>query len=280
MAENDVFERSLAGAFLRLADDVPRAVDAAAVAHRVALEHPRSRARGLPWRVAVPRRAWALLLLTGLLATLLAGALLVGSQMQRKLPAVVPPVAPSTAPSTAPAFAGTWNPILATTRAKPAPTAATCPPDTDPDTPGPADQERPKAGWTGNLAAAFDRHAGRIVYVDTLRETWTFDVCTNTWHRMNPTGAMIGELSAGLVYDVDSDLTVALGYEHISVYDANTNTWTQPSSDTVGIGDGLIIIHGGAVYDPISGLILTMILHTGGEAGYSGLWAYDVDAND
>ena len=31
MAEIDVFERSLAGAFLRLADDVPGAVDAAAV---------------------------------------------------------------------------------------------------------------------------------------------------------------------------------------------------------------------------------------------------------
>jgi len=180
------------------------------------------------------------------------------------------PAPAMTGPMTGPA--GTWNPILATTRAKPAPAAATCPPDTDPATPGPADQERPKAGWTSNLAAAFDRHTGRIVYVDTLRETWTFDVCTNTWHRMNPTGAMIGELSAGLVYDVDSDLTVALGFEHISVYDANTNTWTQPSNDTVGFGDGRIIPTG-AAYDPISGLILTTW-------GDQELWAYDVDTND
>ena len=53
------------GAFLRLADDVPGAVDAAAVAHRVALQHPRRRVRALPWRAAVPRRAWVLLLLAG-----------------------------------------------------------------------------------------------------------------------------------------------------------------------------------------------------------------------
>ena len=176
------------------------------------------------------------------------------------------PAQETATPSPTPAKAGpagTWNPILATTRAKPAPTAATCPTDTDPDTPGPADQERPEAGWTGNLAAAFDRHTGRIVYVDTLGETWTFDVCTNTWHRMNPTGAPIGDLWAGLVYDVDSDRTVALG-DHISVYDAHTNTWTQPGNSTVGMGP---------VYDPISGLILAM----GDEQK---LWAYDVDTND
>ncbi len=170
--------------------------------------------------------------------------------------------------------AGIWNPILATTRAKPAPLAANCPPGTDSNAPGPVDQQRPEDGWSGNLAAAFDQHTGRIVYVDTLGETWTFDVCTNTWHRMNSTGAMIGELSAGLVYDVDSDRTVALGWEHISVYDANTNTWTQPSNDTIGIGDGLIVPMG-AVYDPISGLIITTDLTD----SYLETLAYDVDTN-
>jgi len=168
--------------------------------------------------------------------------------------------------------AGEWNPILAETLAKPAPPAASCPPGTDPNAPGPVDQERPKEGWTSLLGAAFDQHTGRIVYVDTLGETWTFDVCTNTWHRMNPTGVMIGDLSAGMVYDVDSDLTVALGWEHISVYDANTNTWTQPSNDTVGTGDGLIVPMG-AVYDPISGLIITTDLTD------LDTWAYDVDTN-
>ena len=157
---------------------------------------------------------------------------------------------------------------------KAAPLAASCPPGTDSNAPGPVDQQRPEDGWSGNLAAAFDQHTGRIVYVDTLGETWTFDVCTNTWHRMNSTGAMIGELSAGLVYDVNSDRTVALGWEHISVYDANTNTWTQPSNDTIGIGDGLIVPMG-AVYDPISGLIITTDLTD----SYLETWAYDVDTN-
>lgn len=175
-------------------------------------------------------------------------------------------------PTTVTARAGTWHPILATTRAKPAPPAATCPPGTDPNAPGPAEQDRPEARWTSLLAAAFDRHTGRIVYVDTLGETWTFDVCTNTWHRTNPTGAMIGNLNAGLVYDVDSDRTVALGYEHISVYDANTNTWTQPRNDTIGYG---LIIPMGAVYDPISGLIITTDLTD----SYLETWAYDVDTN-
>jgi hypothetical protein len=174
--------------------------------------------------------------------------------------------------TTVTAQAGEWNPILAETLAKPAPPAASCPPGTDPNAPGPVDQERPKEGWTSLLGAAFDQHTGRIVYVDTLGETWTFDVCTNTWHRMNPTGVMIGDLSGGMVYDVDSDLTVALGWEHISVYDANTNTWTQPSNDTVGTGDGLIVPMG-AVYDPISGLIITTDLTD------LDTWAYDVDTN-
>jgi hypothetical protein len=176
--------------------------------------------------------------------------------------------------TTVTARAGNWNPVLATTRAKTAPPAASCPPGTDPNAPGSADQDRPEAGWTSLLAAAFDQHTGRIVYVDTLGETWTFDVCTNTWHRMNPTGAMIGELSAGLVYDVDSDLTVAFGWEHISVYDANTNAWTQPSNDTIGLGDGRIVPMG-AVYDPISGLIITTDLTD----SYLDTWAYDVDTN-
>jgi hypothetical protein len=178
--------------------------------------------------------------------------------------------------------AGTWNPILATTRAKPAPPAATCPAGTDPNAPGPVGRERPEAGWKGNLAAVFDQHAGRIVFVDTFGETWTFDVCTSTWHRMNPTGAMIGELSAGLVYDVDSDRTVALGFEQVSIYDANTNTWIQAPNDALGFGDGRFSPMG-AAYDPVSGLILTTRQIWWGEpaeeAGFWELLAYDVDSN-
>ncbi len=183
-------------------------------------------------------------------------------------------------PSTTTAVSGpstsvSWNPILATTVAKTAPPAATCPTGSAPNVAGSIDQQRPRPGWVGNLAAAFDRHTGRIVYVDRKGETWTFDVCANEWHQVNPTGAPVGELSAGLVYDVDSDATVALGYEHISVYDANTNTWTQPNNDTIGFADGRIVPTG-AAYDSASGLILTTHISPSGSWD---LWAYDVDTN-
>ncbi|MGB9357580.1 MAG: hypothetical protein WCC01_03390, partial [Acidimicrobiia bacterium] len=39
-----------------------------------------------------------------------------------------------------------WDPILATTKAKAVPPAATCPDGTDPDIPGPIDQVRPGEG--------------------------------------------------------------------------------------------------------------------------------------
>ena len=177
--------------------------------------------------------------------------------------------------------AGAWNPILSTTVAREAPAVATCPDGTNPDVPGPVDQVRPATEGAGVVTAVFDRHAGRIVYVNDLGETWTFDVCTNTWYQMHPTGTapefQFGKppdiLSGGLVYDVDSDVTVALGYEHISVYDANTNTWTQPTNNVVGIGDGPMTPYGVA-YDPVSGLIITST-YTSEES-----WAYDVDTNE
>ena len=73
MAEMDAFERRVVDTLAWYAEDVSLAVDAAAVAHRVALEHPRRRARVRAWVPAeVPRLAW-LLLLTALLLTALIG---------------------------------------------------------------------------------------------------------------------------------------------------------------------------------------------------------------
>jgi len=96
MVEMDAFERRLADALLAHANDVSPAVDAAAVAHRVALEHPRHRATVFPRRMtAVPRVAWMLLLLAGLLTALVGGMLVAGSQPVPALPAFAPPVAPS-----------------------------------------------------------------------------------------------------------------------------------------------------------------------------------------
>ena len=149
MADRDRFELDLAAALRTYLEEAPTEVRPTDLARHFATDYPPGRTSiSLQRFAAIPRPACVLLLGAALLAALLGGALLAGSQMQQKLPALVPPVVPpKETPSSTPAMtgpAGTWNPILATTRAKPAPTAATCPPDTDPDTPGPADRTAPR----------------------------------------------------------------------------------------------------------------------------------------
>jgi len=178
-------------------------------------------------------------------------------------------------------LSGWWNPILATTKAKTPPPTATCPARTDPNTPGPVDQPLPQFDAWNNQAAAFDRHTGRIVFVDGNSETWTFDVCTNTWQQMHPTliptetghwYELFGELTGlegELVYDVDSDRTIAFESETVAVYNAATDTWTQRAKPTEydPALPGL-----GAVYDPVSGLVIL-------QTAEAGLVAYDVDTD-
>ena len=156
MTERDVFESRLHAALLRHVANGPTDFDALAFARTVAAKEPRRHgfAAALTWRgFATPQIAWTLLLLAGLVAAMVGGMLVVGSQRVPRLPAVVPPVAP---------------PSRGTSPARPA---------THPNAPGPATQVRPPAGFDGMV---FDRGAGRIV-VTSNRETWTFDVCTNTW---------------------------------------------------------------------------------------------------
>jgi hypothetical protein len=185
-------------------------------------------------------------------------------------------------PTTAPLAVDEPTPLPTSVQAGAPPFTGTCPPDTDPNAPGPAGQERPASDWVGVQAAAFDHSIGRILYVDHLGETWTFDVCANTWHRMNPTGAMLGGLGGGLVYDIDSEVTVALGWEHISVYDAAANAWTWRQMSLPGNNPDRINPLGG-VYDPVSGLIVTSAVR--GEEGSTSdpvrleAWSYDVDEN-
>ena len=100
-----------------------------------------------------------------------------------------------------------------------------------------------------------------------MGETWTFDVCTNTWQQTNPEGPPARGVSGGLVYDIDSDRTIAIGPSFVVVYDANTNTWTQRSGFT-GADPRTGLINLGAVYDPISGLVIA-----------GGTFAYDVDTD-
>ena len=203
-----------------------------------------------PRRAAVPRSAWVLLLLAALLAALVGGTLLVGSQ-QRRLPAVVPPVGQ----------------------------VFECPPGSTPDTPGPVDQARPLRSpmAVALTAMAFDRRAGRLVALadtDFGLETWTFDVCTNTWTRMHPNKEPPSNSSFGLVYDVDSDVTVAVDWDgRVWAYDLEADTWTEKGRAPV--DDAPL-----RFYDPASGLVIA--LGDDGDADTLGLelWSYEVETDE
>jgi len=162
--------------------------------------------------------------------------------------------------------AATGENVLATTRAGEAPPVATCPEGSTPDEPGPADQARPPGeGWT---PIAFDRQSGRIVLVAVQQggavDTWTFDVCANTWERMDPQPATTAPVSAwDIVYDVDSDLTIVPGREgFVWAYDVETDSWTKAEAPFFDFPD--------PIYDPMSGLVVVR----DGERMY----AFDVEA--
>ena len=91
MAERDRFELDLAAALRAYAEDAPMQVHPTELVRHFAAAYPHGTTTFGPWRfAAIPRLAWALLLGAALLAALVGGALLVGSQLQRRLPAVVP----------------------------------------------------------------------------------------------------------------------------------------------------------------------------------------------
>lgn len=246
------------------------------------------RARSVPgWTIAAAVAA-ASLIVIGVASLLLGGSdgaveplppaastTTVGETPAQLLPADSTTSTPTTATGTeTPVTAAGWNPILAETSAKEAPPAAVCPSGADPGTPGPVDQARPGEGPWSNQSAVFDTRTGRVVFVDNVGRTWTFDVCTNTWQDMDPetpwhtTGSrFIGEL----VYDMDSDRTIAFNSTAVSIYDASTNSWSRgsapPNVDSPPASYGL-----GAVYDPVTGLVL-VLRHDGM------LMAYDVDTD-
>lgn len=165
--------------------------------------------------------------------------------------------------------------ILATTKAKPLPTQATCPPGSDPDAPGPIDQERP-ANVDG--AQAFDRHAGRIIVLANDEQprprTWTFDACSNTWQRMDPPEEPGWDDPVTLVYDADSDRTIAFARNRVWSYDLSADRWTKegelPGSMNFiagwGYGDRTA-----AVYHHPSGLVIVY--------DRDSTWAYDVETD-
>ena len=244
MTERDAFELRFGAAVRGYAGRVSSDLDPVELAHRIAVAEPRRHgfAAAVGWRRAgVPRVAWVLLLLAAMLTAMVAGMLVVGSQPVRKLPAVVPPLSP----------------------------AFKCPPGSTPDKPGPVDQARP-AGLT---ALAFDRRAGRLVALagaDRVVETWTFDVCTNTWTRMRPErepgGDLLDDFRGRLVYDVDSDLTIASDTSRMWAYDLESNSWTRQGND---VGHANLW-----TYDLVSGLVVAASTY-----GTTALWNYDVETD-
>jgi len=239
MTERDAFEARFGAAVRGYVGRVSSDLDPADLAHRIAARDPRR--QGLTsaprWRgVEIPRVAWVVLLLGALLIAMVAGMLLVGSQPVRKLPAVVPPVGQLYA----------------------------CPAGSTPDTPGPIGQARPALPVT----MAFDRRAGRLVAVTGAGdgvETWTFDVCTNTWAQMHPNREPPSFEYARLVYDVDSDVTIGVSSGKVWSYDLEANTWTEKGARPTG-ADFL-------AYDPVSCLVVAV-----GSAS-AVLWNYDVETD-
>jgi len=243
MTERDTFEVRFGAAVHGYAGRISSDLDPLELAHRIAMSEPRRRGRAaLMWRAfATPGRSWALLLLAALLTALVAGILVVGSQPVRKLLAVVPPVVPP----------------------------AVCPPGSTPDKPGPVDQARPPQD--SNAAVAFDRRSGRLVAFTSAGdgpETWTFDVCTNTWTQQHPDQQPLGVGWDLFVYDVDSDLTIAVDRDDGTVwaYNLQADTWSRK-------GRGPVDVRLGA-YDPLTGFVVAAR-----DADPVELWTYDVETD-
>ena len=246
MAELDGFEARFAVAYRRYLDEVPTEVDAGAMARAAATA--RSRARWAAWRGAlrpVPALAW--LVLVALMIAALAAALFVGSQQERRSPAVVPPiVAPSAPPPADPAF--------------------TCPPGSTPDQPGPADQLRPP---TFEISMAFDRAAGKVVALGA-NGTWTFDVCTNTWTRMQPKSMPGFDGFKMLVYDAGARHTIYVAEDGTWAYNVASDTWTRRGEVPEW---GALQVR--LVDDPVGGRVVALELGAPGPNWSGRMWSYD-----
>jgi hypothetical protein len=101
MAEPDRFELDVAEALRAYAEDAPTQVGPTELARHFATVYPHRRTVFGPWRLTGGLRLASLLLLAaGLLAALVGGTVLVGSQLERRSSVVVPAVAsPSPSPA-------------------------------------------------------------------------------------------------------------------------------------------------------------------------------------
>lgn len=244
MAERDRFELDLAGALRAYAEDAPTAVNPTELVRRLAAAHPRGTTTVGPWRLSLtPAIAW-LLLLGALLLT--ATTIIVGAALLRSRDLSVVPVPTTVAP---------------------APVAA-CPPGTDPNASGPAGQVWPPLAYA--YAMAFDSRAGRIVVRGLETETWTFDVCTNTW---TPTRPIVEAptIRSTLVYDAAADLTLGIADGgRVWAYDLAANTWMSK-----GPVPDVMTYFARLVYDPVSGLVIAQAA----DSEPLEMWTYAVETD-
>jgi hypothetical protein len=114
---------------------------------------------------------------------------------------------------------------------------------------------------------AFDARAGKLVNISGSETTWTFDVCTNTWTPMHPDQEPAPVTGFWLIYDVDSDLTIAAEMgKTVWAYDLEANAWTRKGLAPAVTGTFPTT---GWAYDPVSGLVIVVV--------DDALWSYAVE---
>ena len=151
------------------------------------------------------------------------------------------------------------------------PGVAQCPAGSTPDEPGPADQERPALDMS-IWGAAMDTQSGRVVVFNSwYDQTWTFDVCSNTWEQAQPKAELNNEGPLLMAYDADDDLTIAVTESGVWSYSVESNTWTH-LTDIVPTGEPTGVFQDDMTYDPVSGSVLLVRYYP------SGMWAFDVEA--
>lgn len=168
-------------------------------------------------------------------------------------------------------------------RGMPAAPVLECPRGSTPDALGPADQARPLRGSIQRMA--FDRGSGQIVLFDVAlsegpgrpwtADVWAFDVCTNRWRDLrstwesDPSRRGYGPGWVQVVYDADSDVTVAFGGDgSVFAYDLDSATLTGRRAAVPEPPFRL-------VYDPRTGLILAKAIL----ADPPEMWSYDVETD-
>ena len=255
MTERDRFELDLADALRAYAEEASLQVHPTELARQLATAYPHGRTRFGAWGLgSTVHLAWVPLSLAGLLIAMVGGMLIAGAQPTQDPQAVLPPVGET----------------------------YTCPAGSNPDVPGPVDQARPRTDTPA--AVTLDRRTGKLVAlvdVDDSVQTWTYDVCTNTWTQMHPDREPVAVEQVGVdrwawfaydvVYDINSDLTIALDrrYGSMWAYDMQADTWTQKRDAPDAPTDTRL-----GAYDTLTTRVIAAK-----DADPAELWSYDVEAD-